>query len=49
MIYFSYIHSIITYGIILWGDLPYAIKLFRIKKKGKNNYGSEEKDLHRDS
>jgi hypothetical protein len=32
MIYFSYVHSIITYGIILWGNSPYSKKIFRIKK-----------------
>jgi hypothetical protein len=32
MIYFSYVHSVITYGIILWGNSPYSITIFRIKK-----------------
>jgi len=29
MIYASYIHSVITNGIILGGNLPYSIKVFR--------------------
>jgi hypothetical protein len=33
MIYFSYIHSVMTYGIILWGNSSYTIKIFRIQKK----------------
>jgi hypothetical protein len=33
MIYFAYIHSIMTYGIIFWGNSPYSIKLFSIQKK----------------
>jgi hypothetical protein len=33
MLYFSYIHSIMTYGIIFWGNSPYSIKNFRIQKK----------------
>jgi hypothetical protein len=38
MIYFSYVHSIMTYGIILWGNSPHSIKTFRIKKKKKYIY-----------
>jgi hypothetical protein len=33
MIYFAYIHSIMTYGIIFWGNSPYSVKHFRIQKK----------------
>jgi hypothetical protein len=32
MIYFAYIHFIITYGIIFWGNSSCTIKLFRIQK-----------------
>jgi hypothetical protein len=32
MIYFAYIHSIITYGIIFWDISSYTIKRFRIQK-----------------
>jgi hypothetical protein len=30
MLYFSYVHSIISYGIIFWGNTPNRIKIFRI-------------------
>ena len=33
MRYFSYIHSIIPYGIIFWGNTPNSIKILRIKEK----------------
>jgi hypothetical protein len=33
MMYFSYVHSIITYGIIFWGNSPYIIKIFRMQKR----------------
>jgi hypothetical protein len=33
MIYYDYINSIMTYGIIFWGNSPYSIKLFRIQEK----------------
>jgi hypothetical protein len=33
MLYFSYIHSVISYGVIFWGNSPYGIKIFKIQKK----------------
>ena len=33
MLYFSYVHSIISYDIIFWGNTPNCIKIFRIQKK----------------
>jgi hypothetical protein len=33
MIYYAYFHSILTYGIIFWGNSPYTINLFRLQKK----------------
>jgi hypothetical protein len=33
MIYFSDIHSVVTYGIILGGNSPYIINIFRIQKR----------------
>jgi hypothetical protein len=33
MIYFAYIHSVLTSGIIFWGNSSYTIKVFRIQKK----------------
>jgi hypothetical protein len=32
MMYFSYVHSIITYGVIFWGNSPYSIKIFRMQE-----------------
>jgi len=36
MLYFSYVHSIISYGTIFWHNTPNGIKIFRIKKSFKN-------------
>jgi hypothetical protein len=33
MVCFAYIHSIISYGIIFWGNEPYSDKIFKIQKK----------------
>ena len=30
--YFAYIHSIMCYGIILWGNQPYSDKIHKIRK-----------------
>jgi len=39
IIYFSYFHSILSYGIILWGNSVYSSDIFKIKKKDNyNNY-----------
>jgi hypothetical protein len=32
MIYFSYFHSVMTYGIIYWGNYPRSIHIFRLQK-----------------
>jgi len=31
-IYFSYVHSIIAYGIIFWGNSPYSNNIFKLRK-----------------
>jgi hypothetical protein len=31
-IYFSYVHSIIAYGIILWGKSPHSNNIFKLQK-----------------
>ena len=33
MVYFAYIYSIMSYGIIFWGNQPYSDKIFKIKKR----------------
>jgi hypothetical protein len=33
MIYHSYVHSIITYGIIFWGNSPHNTDIFKIQKR----------------
>jgi hypothetical protein len=32
MIYFSYVHSVMAYGIIFWGNFPHSIHIFRLQK-----------------
>jgi hypothetical protein len=50
MIYFAYIHSVITYGIIFWGNSSYTIKLFRIQKRAiRIMMGLKKKDSCRSS
>jgi predicted cation transporter len=38
MLIFSYVHSIISHGIILGGNIPNSIKIFRIRKTRFKNY-----------
>ena len=33
MLYFTYVHSILSYGIIFWGNTLNSIKIFRKEKK----------------
>lgn len=33
MVYYAYFHSIVSYGIILWGNSSYSINILRLKKK----------------
>lgn len=33
LIYYSYFHSVITYGIILWGNSSHSISVIRLQKK----------------
>jgi len=33
MVYFSYVHPIMSYGIIFWGNEPYSDKIFKIQKR----------------
>jgi len=33
MIYYSYFHSIMTYGLLFWGNSPDSTKIFSLQKK----------------
>jgi hypothetical protein len=33
MVYFAYVHSIMSYGIIFWGSSTYSSLLFKIQKR----------------
>ena len=33
MVYFAYVHSIMSYGIIFWRNQPHSEKIFKIEKK----------------
>jgi len=33
MVYFAYVHSILSYGIILGGNQPHSEKIFKIQKR----------------
>ena len=45
MIYYSYFHSIMIYGLLFWGNSPDSQKIFRLQKNiirimmGKKKYG----------
>jgi hypothetical protein len=44
-IYYSYLHSLITYGIIFWGNSSYSSHIFRLQKKAvRIIMGSRPKD-----
>jgi hypothetical protein len=32
MIYFSYFHSVMNYGLLFWGNSSYSMKIFRLQK-----------------
>ena len=36
MLHFSYVHSVVSYGIIFWNNAHLSIKIFRMPKKIKN-------------
>jgi len=33
MVYFAYVHSILSFGIIFWGNQPYSEKIFKLQKR----------------
>jgi hypothetical protein len=42
MIYHSYVHSVITYGIIFWGNLPHNTDIFKIQKHNSDHEKSKK-------
>jgi hypothetical protein len=32
-VYYSYLNSIMSYGLIFWGNSPHSLKVFRLQKK----------------
>jgi hypothetical protein len=38
MIYYSYVHSVISYGIIFWGNSHLSDSILKIQKKNNTNY-----------
>jgi hypothetical protein len=40
VVYFCYIHSILSYGIIFWANCSDINKIFKLQKKGDKNYHS---------
>src|SRR5215475_9314907 len=33
MVYFAYVHSILSFGIIFWGNQPHSEKIFKLQKR----------------
>jgi hypothetical protein len=46
MVYFAYVHSLLSYGIILWGNSPHSFSVFKIQKRILRNM---TKSRYRDS
>ena len=46
MVYFAYIHSIMSYGIILGGNQPYTDKIFKIEKGWLELSHIQEWEIH---
>jgi hypothetical protein len=45
LIYFSYFHSVMTYGLVFWDNSPHSIHIFRLQKRAIRiitNSGSRE-------
>jgi hypothetical protein len=38
MVYFSYFHSIMSYGITAWGASPHCTNIFKLQKKTSKHY-----------
>jgi len=46
VVYFAYIHSIMSYGIIFWGNQPYSEKIFKIQKGWLESSQIQEWEIH---
>ena len=46
MIYYSYFHSIMTYGIIFWGNSYCSKTIFRLQKKSLESLWDSEIETH---
>jgi hypothetical protein len=33
IVYYSYFHSLMTYGLVFWGNSSYSLRIFRIQKR----------------
>ena len=44
VLYFPYVHSIISYGIIFWSNTPNSIKIFRMQNQNFKNYDKFEEN-----
>jgi hypothetical protein len=33
IVYFAYVHSFISFGIVLWGNQPHSEKIFKLQKR----------------
>jgi hypothetical protein len=49
IIYFAYVYSLLTYGVIFWGNSVHSIKVFRIKKKIIRIMGNLSRDSCRNT
>jgi hypothetical protein len=48
MVYFAYlrVHSIMSYGIIFWGNRPYSEKIFKLEKGWSELSQIQESETH---
>jgi hypothetical protein len=45
MIYYSYFHTVMSYGVIFWGNSAHSINKFKLQKKDKNYYKLKKQEL----
>ena len=46
MIYYSYFHSVMTYGLLFWGNSPDSIKIFRLQRRLLELWQAVEVQIH---